>query len=215
MRAVDALGRSGRARRSAPRDGYGLFGIVQGSIYPDLRESVRARADRASASTATRSAAWRSAKARPRCSPCWTRPCRMLPADAPRYLMGVGTPDDLVGAVQRGIDMFDCVMPTRAGRTAQAFTCARRGQPAQRPPSPTTRGRSTPTAPARPAAPQPRLPAPPVQGRRDPRADAADLAQSAVLPGPDARPAHRDHRAPAGCASPTPCAPAGREEEPT
>ena len=45
-----------------------------------------------------------------------------LPADRPRYLMGVGTPDDIIGAVRRGIDMFDCVMPTRAGRTARAFT---------------------------------------------------------------------------------------------
>ena len=46
----------------------------------------------------------------------------MLPADRPRYLMGVGKPDDIVGAVQRGIDMFDCVLPTRSGRTGQAFT---------------------------------------------------------------------------------------------
>jgi queuine tRNA-ribosyltransferase len=46
----------------------------------------------------------------------------MLPADQPRYLMGVGKPDDIVGAVQRGIDMFDCVLPTRSGRTGQAFT---------------------------------------------------------------------------------------------
>jgi queuine tRNA-ribosyltransferase len=46
----------------------------------------------------------------------------MLPADAPRYLMGVGKPDDLVGAVERGIDMFDCVLPTRSGRNGQAFT---------------------------------------------------------------------------------------------
>ncbi|HEV2746508.1 MAG TPA: tRNA guanosine(34) transglycosylase Tgt [Allosphingosinicella sp.] len=46
----------------------------------------------------------------------------MLPADRPRYLMGVGKPDDLVGAVERGIDMFDCVLPTRSGRTGQAFT---------------------------------------------------------------------------------------------
>ena len=46
----------------------------------------------------------------------------MLPADRPRYLMGVGKPDDIVGAVERGIDMFDCVLPTRSGRTAQAFT---------------------------------------------------------------------------------------------
>ena len=45
-----------------------------------------------------------------------------LPADQPRYLMGVGKPDDIVGAVERGIDMFDCVLPTRSGRTGQAFT---------------------------------------------------------------------------------------------
>ena len=47
-----------------------------------------------------------------------------LPADRPRYLMGVGKPDDIVGAVERGIDMFDCVLPTRSGRTGQAFTRA-------------------------------------------------------------------------------------------
>jgi len=46
----------------------------------------------------------------------------MLPVDKPRYLMGVGKPDDIVGAVVRGIDMFDCVLPTRSGRTGQAFT---------------------------------------------------------------------------------------------
>jgi queuine tRNA-ribosyltransferase len=46
----------------------------------------------------------------------------MLPADKPRYLMGVGKPDDIVGAVVRGIDIFDCVLPTRSGRTGQAFT---------------------------------------------------------------------------------------------
>jgi queuine tRNA-ribosyltransferase len=45
-----------------------------------------------------------------------------LPEEAPRYLMGVGKPDDIVGAVERGIDMFDCVLPTRSGRTGQAFT---------------------------------------------------------------------------------------------
>src|SRR5262249_5939909 len=48
-----------------------------------------------------------------------------LPQDKPRYLMGVGWPDDIVGAVRRGIDMFDCVIPTRSGRTGQALT--RRG----------------------------------------------------------------------------------------
>ena len=50
----------------------------------------------------------------------------MLPADKPRYLMGVGTPDDILKSVARGIDMFDCVMPTRAGRHGLAFT--RRGK---------------------------------------------------------------------------------------
>jgi len=48
----------------------------------------------------------------------------MLPEDRPRYLMGVGKPDDIVGAVERGIDMFDCVLPTRSGRTGQAFTAS-------------------------------------------------------------------------------------------
>ena len=45
-----------------------------------------------------------------------------LPADKPRYLMGVGTPDDILESVARGIDMFDCVLPTRSGRHGQAFT---------------------------------------------------------------------------------------------
>lgn len=50
----------------------------------------------------------------------------LLPDDAPRYLMGVGKPDDIVGAVKRGVDMMDCVLPSRSGRTGQAWT--RRGQ---------------------------------------------------------------------------------------
>jgi queuine tRNA-ribosyltransferase len=53
---------------------------------------------------------------------CLDFACRQLPADKPRYLMGVGKPDDMIGAVERGIDMFDCVLPTRSGRTGQAFT---------------------------------------------------------------------------------------------
>src|SRR5690606_25122963 len=52
--------------------------------------------------------------------------CPQLPADRPRYLMGVGTPDDILKSVARGIDMFDCVMPTRAGRHGLAYT--RRGK---------------------------------------------------------------------------------------
>ena len=45
-----------------------------------------------------------------------------MPVNKPRYLMGVGTPTDILGAVKRGVDMFDCVMPTRSGRTGLAFT---------------------------------------------------------------------------------------------
>ena len=48
-----------------------------------------------------------------------------MPNDKPRYLMGVGTPADILGAVKRGIDMFDCVLPTRSGRTGLAFTMER------------------------------------------------------------------------------------------
>ncbi len=74
-----------------------------------------------SASMAMRSAAWRWARAggdvrRARLCP------RPAPDDRPRYLMGVGKPDDLVGAVERGVDMFDCVLPTRSGRNGQAFS---------------------------------------------------------------------------------------------
>ena len=56
---------------------------------------------------------------------CLDYACDQLPVDRPRYLMGVGKPDDIVGAVKRGIDMMDCVLPSRSGRTGQAFT--RRG----------------------------------------------------------------------------------------
>ena len=60
--------------------------------------------------------------------------CQVLPEHKPRYLMGVGTPDDLVESVYRGIDMFDCVMPTRAGRHGTAYTRLRQDQSAQCPP---------------------------------------------------------------------------------
>ena len=74
--------------------------------------------------TATRSAAWRSASRRTSCSAMLDVDLPHLPTDRPRYLMGVGTPDDIVEAVARGIDMFDCVMPTRAGRHGLAYTRA-------------------------------------------------------------------------------------------
>ncbi len=115
-----------RCRESFPnRPGHGLFGIVQGGMYEDLREEA-ARAlvgigfhgyaigglsvgeDRATMLTILEAAV----------SP--------LPENQPRYFMGVGRPADILQAVARGVDMFDCVLPTRSGRTGKAFT--RRGE---------------------------------------------------------------------------------------
>jgi queuine tRNA-ribosyltransferase len=104
-----------------PRDGYGLFGIVQGSIYPELRaESAAALQAIGFDGYAVGGLAVGEGQAAMFRVLDQTVPS--LPVDRPRYLMGVGKPDDLVGAVRRGIDMFDCVAPTRSGRTAQAFT---------------------------------------------------------------------------------------------
>jgi queuine tRNA-ribosyltransferase len=108
-----------------PRDGYGLFGIVQGGVFDDLRrESAAALKDIGFDGYAIGGLAVGEGQAEMLRVLDVTVP--VLPDDRPRYLMGVGKPDDLVKAVQRGIDMFDCVLPTRSGRTSQAFT--RRGQ---------------------------------------------------------------------------------------
>ena len=104
-----------------PRPGYGLFGIVQGGVFPGLRErSVAALTDIGFEGYAVGGLAVGEGQEKMFEVLDFTVP--RLPADRPRYLMGVGTPDDLVGAVQRGVDLFDCVMPTRAGRTARAYT---------------------------------------------------------------------------------------------
>ena len=99
-----------------------LFGIVQGGMYEDLRDRSLDGAGRTSASTATRSAACRSASPRRTCCACSRTRRRALPADKPRYLMGVGTPEDIVAGVCAGIDMFDCVLPTRNARNGWLFT---------------------------------------------------------------------------------------------
>ncbi|MFV0626414.1 MAG: tRNA guanosine(34) transglycosylase Tgt [Alphaproteobacteria bacterium] len=103
------------------RDGYGLFGIQQGSVFEDLRQESADKLKEIGfdgyaigglAVGEGQDEMFRVLDFAP----------AMLPEDKPRYLMGVGRPDDIVGAVLRGVDMFDCVMPTRSGRTAQAFT---------------------------------------------------------------------------------------------
>jgi queuine tRNA-ribosyltransferase len=112
------------ARSSAafvPRPGYAQFGIVQGGTSPALRvRSAEALREIGFEGYAVGGLAVGEGQAAMFDTLDATVP--HLPPDRPRYLMGVGTPDDLLGAVQRGIDMFDCVMPTRAGRTARAYT---------------------------------------------------------------------------------------------
>ena len=106
------------------RTGYGQFGIVQGSVYEDLRhKSVQALTDIGFEGYAIGGLAVGEGQQAMFDTLDVTTP--MMPDDKPRYLMGVGKPADIVGAVRRGVDMFDCVMPTRSGRTAQGFT--RRG----------------------------------------------------------------------------------------
>lgn len=102
------------------RPGYAQFGIVQGGVYPDLRaESAAALRGVGFEGYAVGGLAIGEGQETTLRVLDATVP--HLPADRPRYLMGVGTPSDLVHCVLRGVDMFDCVMPTRAGRTARAF----------------------------------------------------------------------------------------------
>jgi queuine tRNA-ribosyltransferase len=103
------------------RDGYALFGIVQGGVFHDLRaRSAAALIDIGFDGYAIGGLAVGEGQSAMFDVLDSTVP--HLPPTHPRYLMGVGTPDDLLGGVARGIDMFDCVMPTRAGRTARAYT---------------------------------------------------------------------------------------------
>lgn len=107
-----------------PRPGYGLFGIQQGGIHPELRaESAAALAAVGFDGYAVGGLA--VGEGQETMFTVLDHAVPLLPDDRPRYLMGVGRPLDIVGAVMRGIDMFDCVIPTRSGRTGQGFT--RRG----------------------------------------------------------------------------------------
>jgi queuine tRNA-ribosyltransferase len=100
-----------------------LFGIVQGSVFPDLRaRSAEALVAMDFPGYAVGGLAVGEGHALMLETLAHTTP--HLPANKPRYLMGVGTPADIIAAVARGIDMFDCVMPTRSGRHGQAFTWA-------------------------------------------------------------------------------------------
>jgi len=101
--------------------GHACFGIVQGGVFPKLRERSAAELQ---ATGFDGFAVGGLAVGEGQSAMFETLDGVMphLPVDKPRYLMGVGKPDDIVGAVERGIDMFDCVLPTRSGRNGQAFT---------------------------------------------------------------------------------------------
>ncbi|MFL2659458.1 MAG: tRNA guanosine(34) transglycosylase Tgt [Alphaproteobacteria bacterium] len=107
------------------RDGYGLFGIVQGGLEPDLRKiSIKELTDLDLPGYAIGGLA--VGEGQEKMFGVLDYTAESMPENKPRYLMGVGKPDDIVGAVARGVDMFDCVIPTRMGRTGTAFTA--RGQ---------------------------------------------------------------------------------------
>ena len=124
--AATSMRRSMRwAKRSraafVPRKGYAQFGIVQGSVYADLRaESAKALTQLGFEGYAIGGLAVGEGQTAMLETVEATVP--YLPNNLPRYLMGVGTPDDLLSAIARGMDMFDCVIPTRSGRNGQAFT---------------------------------------------------------------------------------------------
>ncbi len=103
------------------RPGHALFGIQQGGLEQDFREeSAKALIDVGFDGYAVGGLAVGEGQAA--MFGCLDFATDMLPRDKPRYLMGVGKPDDIVGAVKRGIDMMDCVLPSRSGRTGQGFT---------------------------------------------------------------------------------------------
>jgi queuine tRNA-ribosyltransferase len=107
--------------RTASGRPQALFGIVQGATYRDLREESAAHLSALDLPGYAIGglAVGEDRQTRNQCV-AWS--VAGLPDDRPRYLMGVGTPPDILDAVRRGVDMFDCVLPTRNGRTGQAFT---------------------------------------------------------------------------------------------
>ena len=103
------------------RNKKALFGIAQGGLYKDLREeSINKLIEIGFDGYAMGGLA--VGESQSEMFKIFKRTTNLLPKDKPRYLMGVGTPSDILGAVSSGIDMFDCVLPTRSGRTGLAFT---------------------------------------------------------------------------------------------
>ena len=113
---------AGRSKAAfGDRPGHALFGIQQGGLEEDLRrESAESLREIGFDGYAVGGLA--VGEGQEAMFACLDFAPEQLPVDRPRYLMGVGKPDDIVGAVKRGIDMMDCVLPSRSGRTGQVFT---------------------------------------------------------------------------------------------
>jgi queuine tRNA-ribosyltransferase len=110
-----------RSKRAHEGNDAALFGIVQGGVYHELRtQSARGLIDIGFDGYAVGGLAVGEPEAER--NAMLEHTCPQLPVDRPRYLMGVGRPEDIVEAVARGIDMFDCVMPTRNARNGHYFT---------------------------------------------------------------------------------------------
>jgi queuine tRNA-ribosyltransferase len=110
-----------RSRASHRREDQALFGIVQGGVHLDLREQS-AREIMAMGFPGHAIGGLSVGEDKPDMHAVLDHLDPILPADKPRYLMGVGTPEDILEAVARGVDMFDCVLPTRNARNGQLFT---------------------------------------------------------------------------------------------
>ena len=118
---VDWARRCKERWEATPGGRQSLFGIVQGSVYEDLRiESVERTVEIGFPGYAIGGVSVGEGKEEMRRVVEWCAP--RLPEDKPRYLMGVGPPDDFLEAIGRGVDMFDCVMPTRNARNGTLFT---------------------------------------------------------------------------------------------
>jgi len=110
-----------QAAHAAGGDGQALFGIVQGGAYEDLRDEAVAQTV-ALGFEGYAIGGMATGEPKPTMLELTARVAAALPADRPRYLMGIGKPEDLVESVACGVDMFDCVLPTRNARNGQAFT---------------------------------------------------------------------------------------------
>jgi len=121
--SMELTSRWGKRSRDAfvKREGYAQFGIIQGGVYEELR--ARSAKDLIAMDFEGYAIGGLAVgEGQAEMFKVLEYAPDLLPQEKPRYLMGVGKPDDIIGAVERGIDMFDCVIPTRSGRNGQAFT---------------------------------------------------------------------------------------------